>query len=81
MTAPRAAQRRLPRPAVAAVLGGIAVCAAAVSWLFVVHLGAAPSQRLVDLDVYRNAGRSVLEGRVRLADLVEGLMGRRPTGE
>lgn len=38
-------------------------CAGAVSWLFVVHLGAAPSQRLVDLDVYRGAGRAVLHGR------------------
>lgn len=41
---------------------GAAVCAAAVAWLFVVHLGAAPSQRLVDLDVYRGAGRAVLHG-------------------
>lgn len=39
------------------------VCAAAVSWLFAVHLTATPSQRLVDLDVYRDAGRSVLDGR------------------
>ena len=38
-------------------------CAAAVSWLFVVHLGAVPSQRLVDLDVYRGAGHAVLHGR------------------
>jgi alpha-1,2-mannosyltransferase len=38
-------------------------CAGAVSWLFVVHLGAAPSQRLVDLDVYRGAGLAVLHGR------------------
>ena len=53
----------LPRPRPASVLAGVAVCAAAVSWLFVVHLGATPSQRLVDLDVYRDAGRSVLDGR------------------
>src|SRR5437764_1350341 len=56
-------RERLPRPGVAAMLAGAALCAAAVSWLFVVHLGATPSQRLVDLDVYRNAGRSVLGGR------------------
>jgi alpha-1,2-mannosyltransferase len=47
----------------AAVVVGAVVCAAAVSWLFVVHLGATPSQRLVDLDVYRGAGRAVLDGR------------------
>lgn len=46
----------------AVVLGAVA-CAAAVSWLFVVHLGATPAQRLVDLDVYRGAGRAVLDGR------------------
>src|SRR5947209_12073559 len=34
-----------------------------VGWLFATHLGAAPAQRLVDLDVYRLAGRSVLHGR------------------
>lgn len=39
------------------------VCAAAVSWLFLRHLGATPTQRLVDLDVYRGAGRAVLRGR------------------
>lgn len=38
------------------------VCAGAVSWLFVAHLGAVPAQRLVDLDVYRGAGRAVLHG-------------------
>jgi alpha-1,2-mannosyltransferase len=48
---------------VLAVAGGATVCAAAVSWLLVAHLGATPSQRLVDLDVYRGAGRSVLDGR------------------
>ena len=47
----------------AAFAFGLAACAAAVSWLFVVHLGATPSQRLVDLDVYRGAGRAVLHGR------------------
>jgi alpha-1,2-mannosyltransferase len=41
---------------------GIALCAGAVSWLFVEHLGASPAQRLVDLDVYRGAGRAVLQG-------------------
>jgi len=46
----------------AAFAFGAAVCAAAVTWLFVVHLGATPSQRLVDLDVYRGAGRAVLHG-------------------
>jgi alpha-1,2-mannosyltransferase len=47
----------------AAFAFGAAVCAAAVAWLFVVHLGATPAQRLVDLDVYRGAGRAVLHGR------------------
>ena len=51
------------RPHPVAVVAGITICVAAVSWLVVVHLGAAPPQRLVDLDVYRNAGRSVLDGR------------------
>jgi alpha-1,2-mannosyltransferase len=63
MAAAQSLQRRLPRPDLVAVVGGAVLCAAAVSWLFVVHLGATPSQRLVDLDVYRNAGRSVLDGR------------------
>jgi alpha-1,2-mannosyltransferase len=53
----------LPRPHPAMAIGGVVVCAAAVSWLFVAHLGATPAQRLVDLDVYREAGRSVLDGR------------------
>ena len=47
----------------APVVAGALVLAAAVSWLLVVHLGAPPAQRLVDLDVYRQAGRSVLDGR------------------
>ncbi|HMC69964.1 MAG TPA: glycosyltransferase family 87 protein, partial [Mycobacteriales bacterium] len=47
----------------AAAVAGAAICAAAVSWLFVVHLGATPSQRLVDLDVYRGAARALLDGR------------------
>ena len=55
----------MPRPrleyAAAFALGAV-VCAAAVTWLFVVHLGATPTQRLVDLDVYRGAGRAVLHG-------------------
>ena len=49
-----------PNPG-AVVLGAIA-CAAAVAWLVVVHLGARPDQRLVDLDVYRGAGKAVLHG-------------------
>jgi alpha-1,2-mannosyltransferase len=63
MAAPDGSRQRWQRPYVAAVGGGLVVCAVAVSWLFVVHLGAAAPQRLVDLDVYRNAGRSVLDGR------------------
>ena len=63
MAAAQPVQPRLARPDVLAAVGGVVVCAAAVCWLFVVHLGATPSQRLVDLDVYRNAGRSVLDGR------------------
>ena len=55
--------RTVPKPTVAAVVAGVVVCAAAVAWLFAVHLWATPSQRLVDLDVYRQAGRSVLDGR------------------
>ncbi|HET6911579.1 MAG TPA: glycosyltransferase 87 family protein [Mycobacteriales bacterium] len=50
------------RPSFVALIAGAAVCAAAVSWLFVEHLGAVPAQRLVDLDVYRGAGRAVLHG-------------------
>jgi alpha-1,2-mannosyltransferase len=42
---------------------GAAACAAAVAWLFAVHLGVTPAQRLVDLDVYRGAGSAVLHGR------------------
>ena len=63
MASAEPAHGRLARPDALAVIAGVVVCAAAVSWLFVVHLGATPSQRLVDLDVYRNAGRSVLDGR------------------
>ena len=51
--------RRLP----AATVAGLVVFAALVSWLVVSQLTATPSQRLVDLDVYRNAGTSVLHGR------------------
>jgi alpha-1,2-mannosyltransferase len=63
MAAAQPLQGRLARPSLLAAIAGVVVCAAAVSWLFVVHLGATPSQRLVDLDVYRDAGRSVLDGR------------------
>jgi alpha-1,2-mannosyltransferase len=63
MAATGCSRERLSRPLVVAVVAGAVLCAAAVSWLFVVHLGAPPSQRLVDLDVYRDAGRSVLDGR------------------
>jgi len=52
----------LPRPTATAVALGVVACAAGVSWLVATHLGAAPSQRLVDLDVYRGTGRSVLDG-------------------
>lgn len=51
--------RRLPAAAVA----GLVVFAALAGWLVVSQLTATPSQRLVDLDVYRNAGTSVLHGR------------------
>jgi alpha-1,2-mannosyltransferase len=51
--------RRLPAAAVA----GLAIFAALVGWLVVARLTATPAQRLVDLDVYRNAGISVLHGR------------------
>jgi len=51
--------RRLP----AAALAGLVVFAALVGWLVVDQLTATPAQRLVDLDVYRNAGTSVLHGR------------------
>lgn len=51
--------RRLPAAAVA----GLVVFAALVGWLVVDQLTATPAQRLVDLDVYRNAGTSVLHGR------------------
>jgi alpha-1,2-mannosyltransferase len=60
--APRSRWRIAP-PAPVAVVAGVVACAAAVAWLFAVHLGAEPAQRLVDLDVYRQAGRSVLDGR------------------
>jgi alpha-1,2-mannosyltransferase len=42
---------------------GVVLLSATVSWLMVVHLSAPSAQRLVDLDVYRQAGRSVLDGR------------------
>jgi len=47
----------------AATVAGLVVFAALVTWLVVSQLTATPSQRLVDLDVYRNAGASVLHGR------------------
>lgn len=46
-----------------AAVAGLAVFAALVTWLVVARLTATPAQRLVDLDVYRNAGTSVLHGR------------------
>ena len=63
MAAAHSVPGRFARPGLLAAAGGVLVCASAVSWLIVVHLGATPSQRLVDLDVYRDAGRSVLDGR------------------
>jgi alpha-1,2-mannosyltransferase len=47
----------------AAAVAGLAVFAALVGWLVVSRLTATPVERLVDLDVYRNAGTSVLHGR------------------
>jgi alpha-1,2-mannosyltransferase len=44
-------------------IGGVAACCALVAWIVATHLSVTPSQRLVDLDVYRNAGRSLLSGR------------------
>ena len=52
-------RQRLALPA----LLGLLCFAALVSWIVVTHLTSAPSQRLVDLDVYRDGGRSVLLGR------------------
>jgi len=49
-------------PSPVAALAGVVVVAAAVSWLFAEHLFVSMSQRLVDLDVYRDAGRTVLHG-------------------
>lgn len=46
-----------------AVVAGLVVFAALVAWLVVSRLTATPTERLVDLDVYRNAGTSVLHGR------------------
>jgi alpha-1,2-mannosyltransferase len=51
------------RPLVVPVVLGLLCFAALVSWIVVTHLTATPSQRLVDLDVYRDGGRSVLLGR------------------
>src|SRR5436309_797177 len=51
------------RPLVLPVVLGLLCFAALVSWIVVTHLTATPSQRLVDLDVYRDGGRSVLLGR------------------
>jgi len=50
------------RRSVAAV-AGLVVFAALVAWLVVDRLTVTPTERLVDLDVYRNAGTSVLHGR------------------
>ncbi|MDQ1699019.1 MAG: alpha,2-mannosyltransferase [Frankiaceae bacterium] len=47
----------------AAAVAGLVVFAALVGWLVVARLTATPAERLVDLDVYRNAGTSVLHGR------------------
>src|SRR3954469_11254892 len=47
-----AGARNRALPAVA----GLAVGAGLVAWLVAVHLGAAPSQRLGDLELYRDAG-------------------------
>lgn len=57
-----AGSARRPRGVAFPAVVGAVVCVAAVSWLVAVHLTAAPDQRLVDLDVYRLAGRSVLDG-------------------
>jgi len=46
-----------------AVVAGAVVFAALVGWLVVDRLTVTPTERLVDLDVYRNAGTSVLHGR------------------
>jgi alpha-1,2-mannosyltransferase len=53
----------MPRRLPAAAVAGLAVFAALVGWLIVARLTATPAERLVDLDVYRNAGASVLHGR------------------
>src|SRR4051812_18058253 len=59
-TAGRSAARRTSMVAIWALLG---VGAGLVAWLVAARLTATSAQRLVDLDVYRNAGTSVLHGR------------------
>ena len=46
-----------------AAVAGLVVFAGLVAWLVVSRLTVTPTERLVDLDVYRNAGTSVLHGR------------------
>lgn len=53
----------MQRPRWFAVVAGVVVFAALVGWLVVDRLTVTPTERLVDLDVYRNAGTSVLRGR------------------
>jgi alpha-1,2-mannosyltransferase len=45
------------------VLLGVVAALAGLSWLAVIHLGAPADARLVDLAVYRDAARSVVDGR------------------
>jgi alpha-1,2-mannosyltransferase len=53
------AARRLAVPATVGLVVGLG----AVAWLVHFHLSTPPPNRLVDLVVYRDAGRSVLDGR------------------
>lgn len=57
------ASRNNLRPLAVPVFLGLVCFGALVSWIVVTHLTVTPSQRLVDLDVYRGGGRSVLLGR------------------
>jgi len=54
---PRSGGRWLP------ILLGIGAGLLVAAWIVYIHLTATPSQRLVDLAVYRDGGRSVLLGR------------------
>jgi alpha-1,2-mannosyltransferase len=63
VTAPTRPPRRITEPRVAAVLIGVVIATAALAWTVWHQLTTVPELRLVDLDVYRSAGHSLITGR------------------